>query len=265
MFFIGDLHGRFKTHKWLIEDMVLPETDYRGFNHRMDCSLQIGDFGLFWKKDIPNTLVAAEHKFFRGNHDNPVLCHQHPNYLGDGGFVPEMDMFWVAGAYSIDWDSRLDKLKEKCKEEGIKLPWLGQCISEEATIKLFLEHRDELNELDISTWWPDEQLSMDKLTELVELYCDSKPKIMVSHDAPTVIRQLKSLTDKPRSRTEAALQTMWRWHKPEIWIFGHFHKRLDYQSEYTGNTRFVGLNGFGCGDPSPKSCLFEIPGLNWPD
>jgi hypothetical protein len=42
--------------------------------------------------------LPPEHKFLRGNHDDPKLCGKHPNYLGEYGYLPDDELFFVSGA-----------------------------------------------------------------------------------------------------------------------------------------------------------------------
>ena len=69
MRFIGDVHGKWKKYKRIIKDC--------------DASIQVGDLGLgFVRKhgwsagqiysNPPHyAMVKGDHKFIRGNHDNP--------------------------------------------------------------------------------------------------------------------------------------------------------------------------------------------------
>ncbi len=188
----------------------------------IDCSLQVGDMGIFDHKGQKELIIGPEHKFFRGNHDNPLLCKEHPNYLGDWGYISEIELFWVAGGYSIDKDYRII---------GID-------------------------------WWDNEELGWEEFLEVIKIFGDSKPKIVVSHECPTDIK-IHALTNISKldllSRTEAALQAMLDVHRPDIWIFGHHHKKID---QVLDGTRFVGLDEMI--DGNLPNCCFEIPGVKWP-
>ncbi len=179
--------------------------------------------GVFSKYDNERLVLDPEHRFFRGNHDNPNLCKDHPNHIGDWGYISEMDMFWLSGGYSIDKSYR--------------------------TIGL--------------DWWDNEEMGYEELLGVIELFGDYKPKIMVSHECPTVIKH-DALTNISKlhlvSRTEAALQSMFEVHKPDIWIFGHHHMKID---KVVDGTRFVCLDEMIYG--SLSDCCFEIPGLEWPN
>lgn len=211
MFFIGDIHGDLNRYYWLI--------DHSGKNAKgFDQSIQIGDTGIFYPQDIDLIRNDPNHKFFRGNHDNPEIYHEHPCAMKDYGIHDEM--FWLAGGYSIDKDFRV-------------------------------AGRD---------WWPEEELSYSELTNAIEIYSDFKPKIMVTHECPTIIKS-HALTNRDKevicSKTESALQSMYENHYPEIWIFGHHHKRIEMK---INKTLFVGL---GDNRSNSKDQWYEIKGLKW--
>lgn len=221
MWIIGDVHGAFDSYFWTINKMHLPGDKI------IDCSLQLGDFGVFNDRDIANLkkrkffTQADKHKIFRGNHDNPEIFGRIPNNLGDYGYLPDQEMFWVAGGWSIDRESRT---------EGVD-------------------------------WWRDEEISYDQLSRALQMFVDIKPKIMISHECPTAIK-LDALSNGYKlnitSRTEAALEAMFEAHKPDLWVFGHHHKRIERD---LWGTHFVGLGEMLYGPL--KSCIYEIPGLEW--
>lgn len=194
MFFIGDVHGKIGRYVKLLETIPVGQR-----------SIQIGDMGLGFP-DTTLPLVSPAHKFFRGNHDSPIKCKQHPNYLGDYGYLEQDDLFYLAGAWSIDWQWRV----------------AGK------------------------SWWVDEELSIIELNKAQQLYLEKKPRIVVTHDCPTiaVYEMLKELLIGPgpaaqSTRTQQALQQMFELHQPEHWAFGHWHR----DKEFTiGKTTFHCLN-----------------------
>jgi len=245
MWFIGDVHGKFLRYMHVLDEMPLS-----GGRVGMDCSLQVGDMGIgfparmpditrpqlaeamdlrddqpLWKPPKPLKLMApivsAFHRFIRGNHDDPAVCREHPNYLGDWGYCEKPDMFYVAGGLSVDQDIR---------EPGV-------------------------------TWWPDEELPARTLLEVVQQYGDCKPRIVVTHECPTAIKEYAvsniAKFNKP-SRTELALQAMFNAHQPEFWIFGHHHVRVEARLH---GTHFVGLDEMMEGEL--EDCIYELPGLTW--
>ena len=246
MLLIGDVHGAVKSYLWTVTKMqisgegVLSESKAPAEVREQakeaagvrtaECSLQIGDFGFGFKNEkgwISEQLPEMPaHKFMRGNHDDPAACRSHPNYLGDVGYIPEMDMFYLGGGFSIDYARRTP---------GV-------------------------------TWWRDEELPYDDLTKAYELYADSKPRIVVTHECPTEAKDF-ALGPRPpygnikySSRTERALQMMFATHQPDEWVFGHYHRKAE---QVIDGTKFVVLNELSKG--ATKECVYEIPGLQWPD
>jgi hypothetical protein len=236
MWFIGDCHGKFDTYKWIIDKMVLPQD--RSIYHSkdtvedvepmgvvgLDCSLQVGDFGVFNKFDIEELewmKESPQHKWICGNHDNPHLVNELPNCLGYHGYDKDLEMFWLGGGLSID------------KE------WRTQGLD----------------------WWAEEELPFPKLYELAEEFADLKPKIVVSHECPISIKRfvLGFIDDYyGKGRHEEVMEHMFQLHQPEYWIAGHYHKR--YSSVVNG-CKFEILNEMS--HAPIKQCLFEIPGLKW--
>jgi hypothetical protein len=96
------------------------------------------------------------------------------------------------------------------------------------------------------SWWADEELSAERLGQLVEQYQHIKPKVMVTHDCPEAIaeemvrvsgREAK-LDPRHASRSRQAFHNMWIGHSPDLWIFGHWHHSFDHVLR---GTRFVCL------------------------
>lgn len=139
-------------------------------------------------------------KFIRGNHDSPEIARRHPGFAGDYGFLPEYGVFVIGGAESLDRDLRTPG-------------------------------RD---------WWPEEELSDERLQHALDLYGACKPEIVVSHDCPSVAVPAMPVggLDFPRSRTVRALDRMLEAHTPKLWIHGHWHVSRD---QVVGSTRFRSL------------------------
>jgi predicted phosphodiesterase len=184
MRFIGDIHG--KTH------------EYRNIANDCDQSIQVGDFGVGFGNitaTYVDSLVNQNHRFIRGNHDNPDECKLSKRWIGDGSVFD--DMMLIGGANSIDKQYRI---------EG-------------------------------ASWWRNEELSYSDLAFFLGKYESVKPRIMVTHDAPSfVIGELFNCFDS--NRTRHAFDEMLNIHKPDIWIFGHWHKSAD---KAINGTRFICL------------------------
>jgi hypothetical protein len=203
---IGDIHGRTKTYQKWIRNNLDPS----------QFSIQIGDMGLgFAGVGLPAPGMPPldlDHKFFRGNHDSPKKCREHRNYLGDYGYLPDYDVFYVAGAWSIDRQWRI---------EGI-------------------------------SWWPDEELSREELNKAIDLYLEVKPRFVLSHEAPAKAANVllydlqgpyfAAKGGCANSRTAQALEAMLILHAPEKWVFGHYH--TDKKFYVPGfNTEFICVGG----------------------
>ena len=170
-------------------------------------SIQVGDFGFGM---ISPKLTDAskrfqesgDHVFIRGNHDSPRHCEAAPGWIEDGSYIPRLDMMLVGGARSVDREDRV---------EGFD-------------------------------WWADEELSQDALDEIYRTYCMVRPRIMVTHDTAEDAAQAMFGTPivygkfLKTSITRTALQRMWDFHQPDLWVFGHWHTT---QKKQIGNTEFV--------------------------
>jgi hypothetical protein len=176
LWFIGDVHGEFEHYNKVI--------------NKLSESIQLGDMGLGFHPlldaDFPDCF--PEHRFIRGNHDNPKTCRNKKEYLGDYGYLPNFKLFFVGGAHSIDSMHRTNGFD----------------------------------------WWNDEQLSRKELFNALKSYRKHKPRIMISHDCPSLVLHRFGINDK-RDRTTFALDEMLKAHKPEFWIFAHHHRRLSFE------------------------------------
>lgn len=86
-------------------------------------------------------------------------------------------------------------------------------------------------------WWKNEELDYQEMQRAIDHYINNKPKLMITHDCPQVVRQhLFGITEK--SMTSNGLQAMFENHQPELWVFGHHHKSKDV---VINGTRFVCL------------------------
>lgn len=171
-----------------------------------DESFQVGDLGYKtvyekWALKSPESAHVL-----RGNHDYPF---QHPRvFLKD--FSKEYHgtrLFGIPGARSID--------------RNLLTPGI--------------------------TYFEDEQLSYAEMLNAVDNYTQYAPHIMISHDCPTEIRSDyfnvhpngRTLNgDSNKTITDAALQQCFETHQPDIWLFGHHHKKLDV---VVNGTRFICL------------------------
>lgn len=197
MRYIGDVHGKYKQYKRIISNC--PE------------SIQVGDMGVgfFHERDSDYPLqnppydhmTRGNHRFIRGNHDNPEVCRKHTQWIYDGMTEIGQNRMFVGGALSIDKQWRV---------EG-------------------------------ASWWADEELSISDLNVMISRYESFKPRTMITHDCPEYIaRYLFNENGKFEfpSRTRQAFGTMLELHRPEYWIFGHWHTS---KNEVIDGCRFICL------------------------
>lgn len=168
--------------------------DYRDILRRYGKdSLQLGDFGLGFRDTMDHVDVSeipGIHRFLRGNHDNPDVCRRDKSYIGDYGYIEGSyiggscsKLFYISGAWSIDQDSRTP---------GI-------------------------------SWWEDEQLSYEELSDASNKYLEVSPGILCSHDCPTFCLDYIHNGRVIPTRTSQAMDIMFSLWRPSYWIFAHHH------------------------------------------
>lgn len=183
--FIGDVHGKTDQYQKKLRQKFAGQR-----------TIQIGDMGIGFAgtpglhKDI---MTSGDHRWIRGNHDDPDKCRQTIGYLGDWGYLEEDKLFFLGGAYSIDYAWRVPG----------------------------------------KSWWAGEENSYPELAKAIDLYIEKKPEIVVSHDCPSRISEYMLQVVIPGfrsekleckgSRTAVALQQMLDVHQPKEWVFGHYH------------------------------------------
>lgn len=198
---IGDAHGK-------IEQLL------NIYYEHPEASIQLGDMGCGFVP-IPefSRFYKGPIRFIRGNHDNPSVAQAHPNYLGEFGYLRDYDIFYMGGAFSIDYAWRQQAMRDGSK----------------------------------ASWWEDEELSSVQLNAALQMYEEVKPRIVVSHECPSkaaiLLLQLMQArfykADCANSRTSQIMQQMMDIHQPELWVFGHYHFSKNFTID---KTRFVCLN-----------------------
>jgi len=106
---IGDIHGKIGP--------------YRGIIAGAEKSVQIGDFGVgFLNENRSGYIVGSknpQHRFIRGNHDNPVVAKNAAGFIPDGTL--EDGIMYIGGAYSIDRQYRTEGIDwwadEECSQD----------------------------------------------------------------------------------------------------------------------------------------------------
>lgn len=191
---VGDIHGKFNDYTFF--SLGVGRTYHRGDVPPPERSVQVGDFGIGFYKDYWHGMVDDWQKEYPG-HRFIRGNHDNPAKCKEmTGYIPdgtiEGDVMYIGGAWSIDHDMRI---------EG-------------------------------KSWWRDEELSIEELNQLYDVYVDKKPRVMITHDCPTSVAWEMFLSKglgmfgegQTKTRTGEALQAMFEAHKPEEWYFGHWHQ-----------------------------------------
>ena len=213
MKFIGDVHSLFPQYLAILSQTEEP-------------TIQLGDMGFGFEGVDPLPALPAKDRFIRGNHDDPVKCRAHPNYLGEFGYLEKEGIFFISGAYSID---------KKWRVPGV-------------------------------SWWEEEELSQAQMYEALALYEKVKPEMVVSHDCPSVAALMfcNVLSDpwensakkfRYPSRTSQFLDQIYEVHAPRQWVFAHYHITRRCQIDHT---LFVCVDELDCYvDHEPWACAVQ--------
>jgi len=183
MRFIGDVHGKWLDYCNVFLNPEDPATE----------SIQVGDFGVGFpdtrEEYIQQTkeyMDEGNHRFIRGNHDNPNDCPNWEQWIPDG--MTENGMMFVGGAHSID---------QAMRTEGVSW-WEDEELSYTQLAEMIVKYEEYKPRIMVTHDCPD---SVSR-----HLF-----KWMTKNQIP--------------SRTRTAFDTMLHAieHKPEWWIFGHHH------------------------------------------
>jgi hypothetical protein len=95
---------------------------------------------------------------------------------------------------------------------------------------------DQYRRTENVNWWEREELSWSEMNAARELYLDSKPEIVITHDGPvdalTYMFPYQMMNPDIRpSRTQMFLQSLFEEHMPKYWFFGHWHHTLQVDWE----------------------------------
>lgn len=190
----------------LIGDIHGMFVNYKEIAEGAEKSIQIGDFGIGFNNSLWHENVNEFHA--TGDHRFIRGNHDHPTMCRTemAGYISdgtiENDIMFIGGAWSID---------QMYRREG-------------------------------SDWWADEELSIEELNMMIDVYTTTRPRIMITHDFPTSIASTLFLSkyDKQyKTRTAEAFEQMLQIHQPELWVAGHWHMSVDKK---INNTRFICLN-----------------------
>jgi predicted phosphodiesterase len=176
---------------------------------------------------------SDRHRFFAGNHDH--YDHLPPHSLGDFGAstLGGVEFFFVRGAASTD----REKLVRVGKEMGRTL------------------------------WYPQEELTGDQMAVAEAEYQHARPRIVLTHDAPTEIarfalhhaRRLGRPNPNARfepSRTNVFLAGLLERHAPKVWLFGHHHRDWQHRE---ADTLFLCVGELSCVDIDSEGAVRADP------
>lgn len=195
--FIGDVHGHYKQYALLCHS-----AEDKGWE-----TVQIGDMGFTYEHFSQFGLDNGKHHWFGGNHEHYNKYHKAPCQLGDYGTVPIEDwkyssFLFIRGAHSIDY---------KYRTEGLD-------------------------------WFRNEELDLKEWRACFDFYKLTRPNIVVTHDCPNIARDemVKGgfgivQGQKIQTRTGQMLQHLYDIWQPSLWIFGHWHKDVEFK---VGKTKF---------------------------
>lgn len=194
---IGDVHGKFDRYKKIIAGC--------------ERSIQVGDMGVGFRNrhgEVKNNpphyaMVRGDHRFIRGNHDNPAECRKHSQFIADG--TVENDVMFVGGAVSIDKVYRTEGISWWPDEE-LSAAELNQIVDVYAVVK------------------PRVMITHECPESVAEIICRRMPS--------------SKLDPRFASRTRQAFQSMLEIHQPESWWHGHWHLSIDH---VVNGTRFICL------------------------
>lgn len=201
---IGDIHGKLGEYKQIIESA--------------DASIQVGDFGIgfngdCWHDEVNELHANNQHRFIRGNHDDPQMC------VGMSGWIPDMtvegDVMFLGGAWSIDGTYRQSCGLHWWPEEELSPKELYRAVDLYEKIKPRIMITHDCPE-SIAT------------------------KMFFDHGLTLSGRQYPT-------RTGSALQSMLEIHQPKQWYFGHYHHTIQHQEGITsfqciGESDFVDVD-----------------------
>jgi predicted phosphodiesterase len=172
VYIVGDVHGKFGFLENIVNQLG-----------RENLYLQVGDMAVGMPKaNCPEDFNNLY--FIRGNHDSPGACKNHKKYLGDFGYIEDLDIYFIGGGYSRDYKQRIPGYD----------------------------------------WWTEEELTTESFHEIQQNLIEIQPSIIISHDAPFyIIKRMFSYPDYHKNRTVHNLENTWLKYKPKAWIFGHHH------------------------------------------
>lgn len=155
-------------------------------------SIQVGDFGF--KKQHEWFLANIDYNKHKINFGNhdDYTYLNSPHSTGNYQYFEQWDLMTIRGAKSID-------------------TW----------------HRTEGKD-----WWREEEMTYLEWQKVIDAFEKHKPKHVVSHDCPQVVRQEFFAIDES-SITSRGLRACFDLHHPHYWFFGHHHRDIEFRLDGT--------------------------------
>lgn len=175
--------------------------------------IQVGDLGVGFINTMtgrmmtnPPHYLLKERGFraIRGNHDNPSVFFKQSYAIKDG--------------------------HTEITPKGTKVMFMGGALS--------IDKQWRTQNCD---YWEDEELTQAELYEMISIYDNFKPDVMVTHDCPefVAVHMKNGMKMDFPSITRQALDAMYDIHQPAIHLYGHWHE--SYHKTHRG-TEFICLN-----------------------
>lgn len=200
---VGDIHGEFSELLWRIKTKKIEDTTF----------IIAGDCGIGFDKSLSDIYRRKRFDKKLGDSGNTILCirgnHDDPKYFKYPDFIDFPCLKTVSDYSHLTWGDR-------------KILIIGGGISVDKEWRLKEEEKTGKK-----CWWEDEGITRDSEGDLL----DRKEDIIISHMAPICFGpSLVRLPETPwetwaaeRSDREY-LSTILKETRPEMWIFGHYHK-----------------------------------------
>jgi len=190
---VGDIHGGFNEYSFFT--LGVGRTRHATDPAPPMRSVQVGDFGIgfhspYWHDSVNDWMEKnPDHRFIRGNHDDPAMCKTMKNYIADG--TVEGEVMYIGGAWSIDHAYRTEG-RDWWRDEELSVMEFDRLtkIYEETKPRVMITH-----DCPTSVAW---EMFLSKGLGLA--------------GAPQI-----------KTRTGEYLQHMFEMHQPELWFFGHWH------------------------------------------
>jgi hypothetical protein len=226
---IGDIHGKLSR----MQELLNIDTPYSA--PEIERSIQIGDYGIgfdTWSDQRMRDFQVSypDHRFIRGNHDDPAACKKMSGYIADGT-IEDRTMF-VGGAWSIDHGFRT-----------IGIDWWDDEQLSQAQFDIIKKTYDRVR--------PDVMITHDAPIDISDDMFIKTGLAMGGQNAKQI-----------PNRTNTNLQAMLDIHQPKFWFFGHWHHNVIYDR---GDTRFICLGelqwlDFDFKTLTVEGASFEYPG-----